>query len=91
MKVLKKKLGFDFPYLYDETQEVAKEYQAQCTPDIYLFKKNRLYYHGQINDKWDNPEQASTEDLQEALENLINGKETNEQQTPSKGCSIKWK
>lgn len=95
MKRLVKEKGIDFSYLVDETQGVAKKYKAQCTPDLYLFKKVegkfKLYYHGRINDNWQNPEQVTEENLKEAMQSLIDGKEALKNQLPSMGCSIKWR
>ncbi|MDD4351548.1 MAG: thioredoxin family protein [Candidatus Gracilibacteria bacterium] len=86
-----KELALPFPYLYDETQEVARAYQAQCTPDLYLFKDSKLYYHGRINDNWEYPGKVTQEELKQALESLISGNEISANQKPSQGCSIKWK
>jgi len=81
-----------FPYLYDETQEVAKKYDAQCTPDIYVFDRDRkLYYHGRVNDNWRNPEEVQREDLKEALEGVVKGYKPPVVQYASMGCSIKWR
>lgn len=82
----------NFPYLRDKSQNTAKKYQAQCTPDIYVFDKDRkLYYHGRINDNWQDPENVTEENLKKALENLLSGKSPPKSQPPSQGCSIKWK
>ena len=82
----------NFPYLQDKNQQAAKNYQAQCTPDIYVFDKdNKLYYHGRINDNWQNPDEVTNEDLREALDSLLAGNPPPENQFPSMGCSIKWK
>ena len=82
----------NFPYLRDETQEVAKAYKAACTPDIYVYDDNRkLYYHGRINDNWQNPKEVKSEDLKDALSNLLSGSPPPQPQYPSLGCSIKWK
>jgi len=88
--------GVEFPYLRDETQEVAHEYGAACTPDAYLFRKVdgggfELYYHGRINDNWQHPELVKERSLELAIESLINEEEPPEEQLPSMGCSIKWK
>ncbi len=85
-------LGIDFPYLVDEKQETAKEFKAQCTPDIYLFDKNHLLvYHGRIDDNWKDETKVTKEDLKEALENLANNRPISRIQHPSIGCSIKWR
>lgn len=82
----------NFPYLRDETQNIAKAYKAACTPDIYVYDGERkLYYHGRINDNWQNPKDVKTEDLKEALASLLAGNPPPEVQYPSLGCSIKWR
>ena len=84
---------YPFPYLYDETQEIAKVYDAACTPDTYLFDKDlKLVYRGQIDDsRPGNGIQVTGNDLRKALSNLLNGKEIPKNQRPSIGCNIKWK
>lgn len=83
-----------FPYLRDDDQGSALAYQAQCTPDIYLFKienkKPNLFYHGRINDNWKDEASVKERNLEDALENLVNDQEPPDQQPPSMGCSIKW-
>ena len=84
--------GYPFPYLYDETQEVAKAYSAVCTPDIFLYNSDRnLEYRGRIDDNWQNPEQVEREELKMAIEAVLNGKTIDFEQKPSMGCNIKWK
>ncbi len=91
MKEKIKEWGIDFPYLVDETQEVAREFKAQCTPDIYLFDKNhKLVYHGRIDDNWQDETKVQKEELKEAIEKLSRGEEIPQEQYPSIGCSIKW-
>lgn len=91
MKEKTDELGINFPYLRDKNQTIAKSYKAQCTPDIYVFdRKNKLYYHGRINDSWQNPDEVTSNDLEDALKALINGESPPENQHPSMGCSIKW-
>jgi thiol-disulfide isomerase/thioredoxin len=93
MKVQAKKVGYPFPYLYDETQDVAKAYDAACTPDIFLFDENlACVYRGQLDDsrpKNDIP--VTGKDLRNALEALLSGKDISDNQIPSIGCNIKWK
>lgn len=86
-------LGYPFPYLYDETQEVAKAYDAACTPDTYLFDENLdLVYRGQLDDsRPGNGLPVSGSDLRNALNHLINKKGILGHQKPSIGCNIKWK
>ena len=94
-EVMKEKVpqwSINFPYLRDESQEVAKAYGAVCTPDIFVYDKNRnLFYHGRINDNWQEPENVTREDLRAALNDLAEGKSAPTEQKPSIGCSIKWK
>ncbi len=84
-------LGIDFPYLADESQKVAKDFKAQCTPDIYLFDGNKeLVYHGRIDDNWQDEDKVTSHDLSEAIDALIHSEEIERRQNPSMGCSIKW-
>lgn len=86
-----KKYEMNFPYLLDETQNVAREYKAQCTPDIYVFDSERkLKYHGRIDDNWKEPEKVTKHELDEALKALVEGVTISDNQPPSTGCSIKW-
>jgi len=81
-----------FPYLVDETQTVAKHYNAQCTPDIYLLKKDKtLFYHGRIDDNWKDASKVRKEELKEALQHLSVDAVPPEVQYPTLGCSIKWR
>ena len=93
MTELAQKLGFDFPYLYDETQEVAKIYDAACTPDFYVFNKRKeLVYRGQFDDSRPGNDIAVTgESIRGAINSLLEGKGIVENQKPSLGCNIKWK
>ncbi|MDN3643729.1 thioredoxin family protein [Lutimonas halocynthiae] len=93
MKKVALDLSYPFPYLYDESQEVAKAYQAACTPDNYVFDKDlKLVYRGQIdNSRPGNGVPVSGTDLREALDLLLAGKTLHGQQKPSMGCNIKWK
>ncbi|MFP6886185.1 MAG: thioredoxin family protein [Opitutales bacterium] len=85
--------GYRFPYLYDETQEVAKAYRAACTPDFFLFDADRrLAYRGQYDDaRPGNGRPVTGSDLQAALDAVLTGQPVPEPQTPSLGCNIKWK
>lgn len=85
--------GYPFPYLYDESQEVAKAYKAACTPDLYLFDENmELYYRGQFDDsRPKNNIEPTGKDLREATDKLLAGEPIPEKQIPSIGCNIKWK
>jgi thiol-disulfide isomerase/thioredoxin len=84
---------FEFPYLYDETQEVAKEYNAACTPDFFLFdNQDKLVYHGQLDDsRPGNGIPLSGNDLRGAIDSVIYNRTINPDQKPSLGCNIKWK
>jgi len=86
-------LGYSFPYLYDESQAVAKAYRAACTPDFFLFDKSgKLYYRGQFDDsRPDNGIAVTGADLTGAVESMLGDKPAPESQTPSIGCNIKWK
>jgi peroxiredoxin len=90
---LAKEAGFTFPYLYDETQEVAKAYNAACTPDFFLFDREmRLAYRGQMDDSRPSSNIPVTgADLTAAIEAVIAGRKVNPEQKPSMGCNIKWK
>ncbi|MFO7775782.1 MAG: thioredoxin family protein [Candidatus Hydrogenedentota bacterium] len=85
--------GYTFPYLYDETQEVAKAYGAACTPDFFLFDENKkLVYRGQLDDsRRGNDKPVTGADLRAALDAVLAGKPVPEEQKPSMGCNIKWK
>jgi peroxiredoxin len=85
--------GFHFPYLYDETQETAKDYQAACTPDFYLFDADRkLVWRGQFDDaRPRNDEPITGEDMRAALKAVLAGEPAPADQKPSMGCNIKWK
>jgi peroxiredoxin len=85
--------GYIFPYLYDETQAVAKAYRAACTPDIFLFDRSRrLVYRGQFDaSRPGNNIPVTGNDLRAALESVLKGQPVLEQQIPSIGCNIKWK
>ena len=92
MQSIVKERNINFIYLHDESQEVAQAYQAQCTPDIYVFDKNqKLAYHGRLDDNWQNPNQVQKQDLRNALGLILTGQSITEEQYPSMGCSIKWK
>jgi thiol-disulfide isomerase/thioredoxin len=86
-------VGYAFPYLYDESQEVAKAFRAACTPDFYLFDgERRLVYRGQFDDsRPGNGRSVTGEDLRTALDALLAGLPVPEKQKPSVGCNIKWK
>lgn len=93
MKKVAARLGYTFPYLYDETQEVAKAYDAACTPDFFLFDAEmRLVYRGQLDGaRPGNDEPVTGHDLREAMDALLYGEEIPQDQKPSLGCNIKWR
>jgi peroxiredoxin len=92
MAALARAQRFVFPYLYDETQAVAKAYGAACTPDLYLFDAHRrLVYHGQFDDTRPGRGKADGRDLRAAVEATLAGRTASADQAPSVGCSIKWK
>jgi len=93
MKTLAENKGFPYPYLYDETQEVAKAYDAACTPDFSIFDANNIcVYRGQLDDSRPGSATPVTgKDIRAALDALIVGEEVNPNQKPSLGCNIKWK
>ncbi|NOQ73358.1 MAG: redoxin domain-containing protein [Crocinitomix sp.] len=93
MKAVAQKLAYPFPYLYDETQEVAKAYNAACTPDFYVFDPElRAVYHGQLDDsRPGNGKPVTGDDMRIAFEALLSFTENKALQKPSIGCSIKWK
>ncbi len=93
MKALALDYEFPFPYLYDQTQQVARLYQVECTPEFFVYGRNlNLTYHGQFDDARPNNNVPVTgKDLRAALDAILNKQPTPEAQTPSVGCSIKWR
>jgi len=93
MKKVAERLGYGFPYLYDETQDVAKAYKAACTPDFYIFNGElALVYRGQLDDSRPGSRiPVNGEDMRAALDNILAGEPVSPQQRPSVGCNIKWK
>lgn len=85
--------GYTFPYLFDESQSVAKAYRAACTPDFYLFDRDqKLVYRGQLDDsRPGNALPVTGEDLREAIDAVLNGRPVPSTQYPSIGCNIKWR
>jgi len=86
-------LQFNFPYLFDESQDVARAYDAQCTPDFFLYDAGgKLVYRGQLDDsRPGNDIPVTGSDLRAALDALIDGRPISSQQRPSIGCNIKWR
>lgn len=92
MKDFAEEYGLNFPYLVDDTQEVARAYDAACTPDIYVYSKDRrLKYRGRLDDNWRDEDNVSEKDLEKALELILEGNDADFDHIPSMGCSIKWK
>ncbi|MGH8454521.1 MAG: thioredoxin family protein, partial [Nevskiales bacterium] len=93
MKDVAQRLGYPFPYLYDETQTVARAYQAACTPDLYIFDGNlKLAYRGRLDGSTPGNEVPLTgQDLRAALDAVLLGRAVGSDQKPSMGCNIKWK
>lgn len=93
LKEMALELGFNFPFLYDESQEVAKAFTAACTPDIFVFDQHRkLVYRGQLDDsRPNNGKPVTGKDLRAAIDAVLAGKPVNPDQKPSAGCNIKWK
>ncbi len=93
MKLEAEKVGYDFPYLYDGSQEVAKAYDAACTPDFYIFDGDlNCVYRGQLDDsRPGNGKPVTGKDMRSALDEILEGKTVSAPQIPSMGCNIKWK
>ena len=93
LKEMAERLGFTFPFCFDETQDVAKAYRAACTPDFYLFDRERkLVYRGQLDDSRPGSNKPVTgRDLRTAIDAVLAGKPVDRNQKASIGCSIKWK
>ena len=93
MKQQAETFGFNFPYLYDESQQVARAFQAACTPDFFLFDRDfKLVYRGQFDSsRPGNGIPVTGEDLRTAIDLVLAGKSVPEEQLPSLGCNIKWK
>ncbi len=87
-----KEYSLNFPYLFDETQEVARKYGAVCTPDPFLFdSKHELVYHGRINDAMEPTSTPTQEIMKENINKILNNEKIEKDFDPSLGCSIKWK
>lgn len=94
MRTHAQEVGYTFPYLYDESQDVARRYDAACTPDFYVFDgQMRLAYRGQMDGSRPkrNPVPATGDDLRAALDAVLAGRPADALQRPSGGCNIKWK
>ncbi len=93
LKAMAQEMGFSFPFCYDETQETAKAYTAACTPDFFLFDRDRkLVYRGQLDDsRPGNDKPVNGKDLRSAIDAVLDGRPIEANQKPSMGCNIKWK
>jgi peroxiredoxin len=92
MKEHSEEKGFNFPYLYDESQEVARAYGAERTPEIFLFDKGgTLRYHGTVDDDYDDPAAVRNHYFRDALEAVLEGRHPLSAETVPVGCTIKWK
>lgn len=92
MKTRARERAYPFPYLYDESQEVARKFGAARTPEIFLFDASRtLRYHGAPDDNFEHPDAVSAPYLKEAIEAVLAGRDPATTTTPPKGCTIKWK
>jgi peroxiredoxin len=92
MKERASQKGFNFPYLFDESQEIAKAFGATHTPEIFLFDSERkLAFHGKIDDNWQEPKNVKSPYLRNAINELIEGKKISVPETFTIGCTIKWK
>ena len=92
MKERAREKNFNFPYLRDESQEVARAYGAERTPEIFLFdRKGALRYHGVIDDNYDDPDAVKVKYLRDALDSVLSGRAPVRSETKPVGCSIKWK
>lgn len=84
--------GYPFPYLQDLSQQVARNFRAVCTPDLFVYGPDRgLAYHGRLDDNWQLPSQVTRQDLKDAIDTLLAGNNPSPEQVPSMGCSIKWR
>lgn len=84
--------NYGFPYLVDDEQTVARSFDAVCTPDLFLYDQERkLFYHGQLDDNWQDASKVTQRLLKDAVHAILDGKPPLRDQKPSMGCSIKWK
>lgn len=92
MKRRAEERGFNFPYLYDESQEVARAYGAERTPEVFLFDRaGTLRYHGTVDDNYDDPSAVRANYLRDAIDAVLDGREPAPAETRPVGCTIKWK
>ncbi len=87
-----KEKKFNFPYLHDESQEIARAFGAQVTPDCFVFdEKRKLVYRGRVDDNWQNEKAVASKDLENAIESALRGEKIKNPEASAIGCSIKWK
>lgn len=92
MKIKAQAKSYPFPYMYDESQDVARAFGAVCTPDFFVYDKNhKLAYRGRLDDSWKEPGKVTRRELLQAVQELAAGKPAPQEQIPSMGCSLKWK
>lgn len=92
MKQYAERYGFNFVYLFDETQEIAKKYGAECTPDPFLFdSQKKLVYHGRFDDAHGPDKTPTTHEMKDAIQAILTSDFVKSDQKPSMGCNIKWK
>jgi peroxiredoxin len=84
--------AYPFPYLHDDTQAVAKAFDAVCTPDFFLFDRDRrLVYRGRLDDNWKEPSKVTQEELKAAVQAVLDNRQPTTDQKPAMGCGIKWR
>lgn len=92
MKEVHQESGYQFPYCFDESQDIAKAYGALCTPHCFVFDEEHiLRYKGCVDDNWKDPNHVKNHYLRDAISSLLNGEEPPVQEANALGCSIKWK
>lgn len=92
LKKRAEEMNYPFPYLYDESQMVARAFGAVCTPDFFLYDRDmKLAYRGRLDDSWKDPSNVKSQELRAAIDALLANARPSEKQIPSMGCNIKWK
>lgn len=92
MQARAREKDYPFPYLWDETQDVARQYDAACTPDFFVFDaRRRLVYNGRFDDNWKEPRAVKYRDLERAVQSVLQGRPVDFEVVPSMGCGIKWR
>ena len=86
-----KEKGYNFPYLRDKTQDIAKFFGATYTPEVFVFDENKiLQYHGRIDDNWQEPDKVTKQNLKDAIEAMLENKPVDRANTQAIGCTVKW-